>query len=206
VVLLATWGVSHWLDGRAQAAAEVFGRAVKIYDSDLYTGDTPPKSDELNPIPRYKTEKERADAALAELDKLDKQFGSSSVSADAQLFRAGVLYDQGRYEEAQKAFEKVAAGGPRSNAVLVLAREGAALCDEARGKLEEALGKYKVMAPEGKAGDFFRDRALYAQARLYVKKGEKKKAAELLKEITTKAPGTALKDEIASLLSQIGEP
>jgi hypothetical protein len=204
VVLFGTWGVTSWLEGRAQNAAEMFGRAVKIYDADLFTGDKPPENkDERDPVPRFKTEKERADAALAALDKLDKQYGSSQIAHDALLMRAGILYDQGKYEDAQKLFEKLASQAPPSTAVLVVAKEGAALCDEQRGKLDDALAKYKAMVPDGKSGDFYRDRALYAQARIHIKKGENIKAAELLKEISTKMPTTPLKDEIAARLAQI---
>jgi hypothetical protein len=204
VVILGTWAVTHWLEGRAQGAAELFGRAVKIYDAELFVGDKAPENkDEQNPVPRFKTEKERADAALAELDKLDKQYGSSQVALDGVLVRAGILYDQGKYDEAQKHYDKLAGQAPPSTAVLVVAKEGSALCDEQRGKLDDALNKYKSMVPEGKSGDFYRDRALYAQARIHIKKGEKIKAAEILKEITVKMPTTPLKDEIAARLAQI---
>src|SRR5262245_23523078 len=60
-IVLVVWGLSSWVEHRAEAAAEAFGRAVKIYDADLLTGDAQPeKSEEENPIPRFKTEAERA--------------------------------------------------------------------------------------------------------------------------------------------------
>jgi tetratricopeptide (TPR) repeat protein len=205
VVLFGFWAVTSWMEGRSQNAAEMFGRAVKVYEADLYTGDTPPKppEGEANPIPRFKTEKERGDATLMELDKLDKTYGSTDVARQALLFRAGVLFDMGRYDDAYNAYEKLLAARPKSPAVQVLAKEGAALCDEARGRLDDALSKYKTLVPEGKAGDFYRDRALYGQARIHLRKGEKAKAAEALKEALTKVPNTALKDEIQARIAQI---
>ena len=202
VLVFIVWGVTSWSESKAQKAAEQFGRAVKVYDADLLTDDTKPKVDDDNPIPRFKTEKERADAALAELDKLDKDFGSSDVAKNAQLVRAGILYDQGRFDDAAKAYDSALKNAPKDGAVAAVAREGAGLCDEARGKLDDALSKYKDMEPTG-TSEFFRDRALVAQARVYVKKGDKKKAAELYKEALVKVPTTGLKDEIQAQLATL---
>src|SRR5690348_3481749 len=65
VVWFVVYGISGWLESRAQGAAEQFGRAVKIYDADLVTDDNAPKGEDETP--RFKTEKERADAAFAAL-------------------------------------------------------------------------------------------------------------------------------------------
>jgi tetratricopeptide (TPR) repeat protein len=202
VLVFVVWGATSWSESKAQKAAEQFGRAVKVYDAELLTGDEKPKLDEDNPIPRFKTEKERADAALAELDKLDKDFGSSDVAKNAQLVRAGILYDQGRFDDAAKAYDAALKHAPKDGAVAAVAREGAGLCDEARGKLDDALAKYKDMEPAGKS-DFFRDRALVAQARVFVKKGDKKKAAELYRDALAKVPTTPLKDEIQAQLAAL---
>ena len=72
-----------------------------------------------------------------------------------------------------------------------------------RGRLDDAVSKYKSLVPEGKAGDFYRDRALYGLARIHLRKGEKAKAAEALKEALTKVPNTALKEEIQARIAQI---
>jgi tetratricopeptide (TPR) repeat protein len=203
VILFAVWGLSSHFERRAQSAAEQFGRAVRIYDADLITDATPEAKDEVNPTPRFKTAKERADATLAELDKLDKDWGSTDVARGATLFRAGVLYDQQRFDDASAAYDKFVKSAPRDAATLALAREGLGLCDEARGKLDEALARYKELETVG-AKDFYRDRALYAQARVYTKKGDKKKAAELYKEILAKTPTTPLKDEVQTQLALVG--
>jgi predicted negative regulator of RcsB-dependent stress response len=191
------------MDHRAQAAAEQFGKAVKIYDADLITDVAPETKDEANPTPRFKTAKERADAALAELDKLDKDWGSTDVAKESALFRAGVLYDQQRWDDASAAYEKYLKRAPKDAATTAIAREGQGLCDEARNKLDDALAKYKELESVG-AKDFYRDRALYASARVYIKKGDKKKAAELYKEILTKTPTTPLKDEVQTQLALVG--
>ncbi len=204
----AVWGFTNWREHKSQNAAELFGRAVKIYDADLLGADlkVDVKTDEENPIPKFKTEKERADATFAELDKLDKQYGSSEVAHQALIFRGGVYFDQGKYDDASAQYQKFLKSDSKDAAVTALAREGAGLCDEARNKLDDALVHYKALEPKGAKNDFYRDRALYDQARVYLKKGDKKKATELYKEALAKVPSTPLKDEIQSQLATLEGP
>jgi tetratricopeptide (TPR) repeat protein len=206
LVWFAVWGLSSWLEHRTEAAAEAFGRAVRIYDAELLTDNAPPTppSDEEAPIPRFKTDKERAEAALAELDGVDKKYGSLAVATDGLVFRAGVLYDLGRFDEAQAAYSKFLEHAKKDAPLAPLAREGIGLCAEARGKLDEALTAYQALEP--KTGDFYRDRALFAQARIYAKKGDKKKAAELYQQVLAKMPTSPLRDEIQGHLALLESP
>jgi predicted negative regulator of RcsB-dependent stress response len=203
VILFAVWGITSHVERRAQNAAEQFGKAVKTYDADLITDATPESKDEINPTPRFKTLRERADATVAELDKLDKDWGSTDVAKEGALFRAGVYFDQQRWDDASAAYDKYLKKSPKDAATTALAKEGLGLCDEARNKLDDALAKYKDLESVG-AKDFYRDRALYAQARVWTKKGDKKKAAELYKEILAKTPATPLKDEVQTQLALVG--
>jgi hypothetical protein len=169
VIIAAVWGVTTYLEHKSQAATESFGRAVKIYEADLITVDNPEKTDEENATPRFKTEKERADATLVELDTFDKKYGHSATAREADLFRAGVLFDQARFDEAGKLYDKVL-DGKGATPMTLLAREGLGLVDEQQGKLDDALQQYQKLEP--KTGDFFRDRALWDQARVLQKKGD----------------------------------
>lgn len=201
VIVFVVWGIAAHREKKREEAGEMFGRAVRIYDADLITDTNPEKSDELDPIPRFKTEKERVAATLAQLDALDKKFGGSSVADQSLMFRAGILFDEGKYEDAAREYARYLKDAPHDAAVTAVAREGAGLCDEARGKLDDALKNYQELEP--KTGDFYRDRALYDQARIYAKKGDKKKAGALYREILEKVPTTALKDEVQSHLADL---
>jgi predicted negative regulator of RcsB-dependent stress response len=192
--------VTSYLEHKAEGGTEAFGRAVKLYEAELATDDNQPKTDEENPVPRYKTEKERADATLAELDAFDKKYGRSSTAREATLFRAGVLFDQGRFDDAGKAFAKAAAGEGGAPLSL-LAKEGVGLVAEQQNKLDDALKVYQELEP--KTGDFFRDRALWDQARVLQKKGDKKGAAAKLKELTEKVPQSPLKDSAQNLMASL---
>jgi predicted negative regulator of RcsB-dependent stress response len=200
-IVFVVWGLSTYFEHRSEAAAEAFGRAVKIYDADLLTGDAPAKSDEENPIPRFKTEKERSDATLAQLTELEKKWGSTDVAKNALIFRAGIEYDLGRFDESAKLYKQAGERAAKDPQVAAVAHEGAGLCAEAENKLDDALAAYKAMEP--KTGDFYRDRALYDQARVYLKKGDKKTAGNLYKEVLAKMPTSQLRDEIQNQLAQL---
>jgi tetratricopeptide (TPR) repeat protein len=200
VIVFVVWGLSTWVEKRSEGAAELFGRAVKIYDAELLTdGVEPPKSDDESPIPRFKTAAERAQATLDALDELDKKFGSTDVARDALVFRAGVKFDAAQYDDAEALYRKVLERAPKDPSVQALAREGIGLCAEAKGKLDDALAAYQATEPS--TGDFYRDRALYDEARVYVKKGDKKKAVELYKEVLDKMPKSQLHDDIQNRMA-----
>lgn len=203
------WGIANWLDGKAQGATEQFGRALHIYAADL-SGENSikPEREEQNPVPRFKTTQERADATLAALDELDRNFPHSRIRKESPLFRAGIYFDLGKYAEALSQYQSfVAQSGLGDGAEVPVAREGIGLALEAQGKLDEALASYKAIAevpadPKARVGYYF-DRALAAQARVLLRKGDKKHAAELLKAVLSKVPTTPLKDDIETQLAQI---
>jgi predicted negative regulator of RcsB-dependent stress response len=201
VLIAVVWGVMSWMEKKSQSATEAFGHAVRIYEAELSTDvTTPPATDDENPVPRYKTEKERADATLAELDAFDKKFGRSSTADEATLFRAGVYFDQGRLDDAATSYEKFIKSAHPSP-LMSTAKEGLGLVREQQGKLDDALTLYQQLEP--KTGDFYRDRALWDQARVWQKKGDKKKAADRLKELVAKTPTSPLKDEAQTQIAQL---
>jgi tetratricopeptide (TPR) repeat protein len=200
VLIAIVWGVMSWMEKKSQAATEAFGHAVRVYEAELITGDEPPKTDEENPVPRFKTEQERADATLKELDAFDKKFGRSPTADEAMLFRAGVYYDLGRMDDAATAYEKFIKSAHPSP-LMLSAKEGLGLVREQQGKLDEALSLYKELEP--KTGDFYRDRALWDEARVYQKKGDKKAAADRLKELVAKTPSSPLKDDAQTEIAQL---
>ncbi len=200
VLIAVGWGTTSGMEKKAQAATEAFGRAVRIYEAELQTGEAPPPSDEDNPVPRFKTEQERAEATLRELDQFDAKYKKSATEEQARLFRAGVLFDLGRVDDAAAIYEQFTREAHPSP-LAAEAREGLGLCREQQGKLDEALTIYQALEP--KSGDYYRDRALWDQARVWQKKGDKAKAADRLKELVAKVPGSPLKDEAQNQIAQL---
>ena len=205
VVWFIAYAFMSFFEHKAQVAAEQFGKAVKIYDADLLGDEPAPKTDDENPIPRFKTDKERADASLAALDVLDKKWGGSDVARDALVFRAGIYYDLGRYDDAIATYGKfLKKVGGEDASLSAMAKEGIGLSLEAQNKLDDALQAYQGLEP--KSGDFYRDRALYDQARIYKKKGDKTKAASLYNQILAKMPQSLLKDDVQQQLAILESP
>lgn len=197
VALTAAWGVKSMLASRKEKAAEQLSKAVKIAQAELLR-DTESSSPD-NELPRFKTEKERAEAAIKALDKLRADHGGSEAADHAALVRASILMQQGKYDEARAAYEEFLKKPVQNEALYGAAREALGLCAEAQGKIDEALKIWQEAAASPNAG-FYKDRFLFAQARLLVQKGEKKKAAELYKDILAKSPQSTLKDEINNRL------
>lgn len=199
VVAIVSVGTS-WMERRAEGATEAFGRALRLYEAELVGDPTAPKDKPDDSVPRYKTAKERAEATLAELDKLPP-----AAAKNARLFRAGVLYDLERYDEARAAYAAAAEGAPPE--IAAVAREGIALCAEQAGKLDEAIVLYEKVAPRGdKATEFYRDRALIGAARLLEKKGEKAGAIERYKELVAKHQSSPLREDAQNRLAVLESP
>ena len=185
---------ANYLAHRTEGASEQFSRVTRIYELDLVgaepTADGAKDKDQSDALlPHYKTAKERAEGTLAEVDKLPP-----AAAKNARLFRAGVLYDLERWEEARAAYALAAEGA--SVEIAVVAREGVALCLEQLGKLDDAIAAYDKVAPkDDQATEFYRDRALMGLGRLYEKKGDKPAAIERYKELTSHHSTSPLRDD-----------
>jgi tetratricopeptide (TPR) repeat protein len=160
-----------------------------------------PKEKPDSDVPQFKTDKERREAALSALDKTIAEWGSSGAGRDARLVRAGVLYDLGRYDEAIRDYQAFLEHGPRGN-LKALAHEDLGYVYEAKNELDKALAEYKLIA---QAGDFYRDRSLYDQARILERKGDRQAAQKLYQEILDKTPMTPLRDDISNRLALLGK-
>ena len=207
VLIIGAWGASVWLEGRRERATEQLGRSIRIAESELL----PPvdkdkdKAKEAEPeidseIPRFKTDKERNEAVLQSLNELDKTYGSTSAAVRASLIRAGVLFDDGKYAEAEAAYRKFLDSKPSEPALIALAHEGVGLSAEARGELDAALVAFQAQ----QVGNFYRERSQWNQARIYAKKHDKKKATEIYKDLLSKAsPQSALRDDVQNRLAAL---
>lgn len=203
VVAGVSWGVSQWLEGRRERATEALGRAVRINEAELLSDKDKDKDKDLDlesEIPRFKTANERAEATLKALDELDKSYGSSAAAQRGVLVRAGVQYDLGRYADAEASYRRFLNDKPRADSLVALAQEGMGLCAQARGDLPMALSVFENLA----SIPFYRSRALWNQAHIYTRQGNKKKAIEIYKELLSKAtPQDPMRDDIQNRLAAL---
>jgi tetratricopeptide (TPR) repeat protein len=116
----------------------------------------------------------------------------------AELGLAGVLYDQGKYADAQKAYEKVRDSqiGEVDADARARATEGVGLSLEAQGKIDPAIAAFRQLENSDVPG--FAVLGMYHQARLLFAKGEREPAKELLKKLLERLSKTADKDKRAA--------
>lgn len=198
VAFTAAWGFGQWMEARREKATDLLGRVVRIAEADLLRDGE--KEDPETDTPRYKTSKERSDAVFKAVDELSSQYGSSDASKRGVLLKAGQLYDQGKYAEAEAIYRSFIDSKPADTSLLSLAYEGLGLCAEARSDFAAAFAAFDRQASE----PFARDRARLHQARVYIKQGNKQKAIDMYKELLAKAGASSpIRDDIQNRLAAL---
>jgi len=148
------------------------------------------------------TDRSLTDAQLAEnYAKVAAEHGDSKGGMRAELFAGGSLFSQGKYAEAQAAFQKLM-GNYAGSALVPQALFGVAASLEAQNKTEEALTAYKdvytrypreSVAPQAK----------FATARLYYGQKKAKEAFELVEDVAKNNQNTYIGMEASMLGSEI---
>ncbi len=199
VLIVAGWAGSQYLDKRKEQSTEALGRAMRIAEANLIT-EQEKDVEQSEEVPRFKTAKERTESALKVVADLDKDFSSTPAALRSALVKASLYYDQGKYAEAEALYRRFVDAKPREQALVLLAQEGIGLCAEARGDLTAAQAAFAAQA----AGDLFKERSQWNQARVYAKQGNKQKAIEIYKEMLAKGdPKSTLRDDIQNRIAQL---
>jgi hypothetical protein len=203
------WGVIAYQAAQAAKATAAFARIERIATAELVPEKAggkaeAAKSDE-DQVPRFKTEKERLEAAIKEADAFVAAFGGDGLGRKALLGKAGRLLAIDKPAEAAAIYETLAAGETDAN-LRAVEQEGAATASEAAGKLDDALRAYTSLAESSqRGGSFYLDRALFAKARILEKQGKGKDAEQVLREILNKVPKTSLRQQIDDRLAILTE-
>ena len=118
------------------------------------------------------------------------------------LVRGGLLLDLGRADEAAGHLRE-AAGGQARRAAAVPGPRGARLrATSDKGKLAEAQATFAKLGDDAASlGGFYKDRALYHEARLAELQGNPAEATRIYHEVLDKNPTTSLRDEISNRLA-----
>ena len=181
-------------EGRAARASAALDHAQRLASAELTTPNAPPKEDGLQ---HFATARERNEAALKEVDAY---FTGTSVPLylEALLVRGGLLLDLGRADEAATVYEKVLKE-KIDDRLKFLAREGLGYAYEQKGKLPEAQAAFAKLAED--SGGFYKDRALFHEARLAELRGNPSDATRIYHEVLEKHPTTSLREDITNRLA-----
>jgi len=153
-------------------------------------------------IPHFKTDKERAEAALKELDAF-LAGRHADLGPEARLERGPLLLTLGRTDEAIATYQQIL-GGKLEDRLHFLATEGLGYAQEAKGDLVAAAATFAKLgtdAAASKEGGFYKDRAVYHQARLAEARGNAGDAKKLYQEVLDKNPNTSLRADITNRLA-----
>ncbi len=213
IAVLIGVGTWNWMQKKKAAnATSQFSKAVVTMHATV--SDTPPATPpKKDAPPTFTTDKDRSEATLAILDKLDKSYGKTGVSKEARLIKAGTLYDLGRYDEAITAYQDFLKGAP-DNDLKLIGKEGLGYAQEAKALslpdaaaqeagLKTALATFEQLQPDDKG--FYRDMALYHQGRVQAELKQKDKAIDLYKQALDKTTSQSLRKQISNRLAALDE-
>lgn len=201
-VVAGSIALSQLSERRSIKAAEALDRVQRMANAELATpGATPPADDG---IPHLGTEKEQLEAALKELD------GSFSgphgtLHAEAMLVRGSLLLNLDRASEAVTTYQTLL-GDNLDGRLRFLAQEGLGYGYERLGKLDEAQAAFAKLGNDAGASGlegFYKDRALFHQARIAELRSNPADAARLYHEVLDKNPTTSLREEITNRLASL---
>ncbi len=212
VGLAAGWGMVLYRNAQAAKATVAFERIDRIAAAELLPEKAPESAKEAKPetsdedaVPRFKTEKERLEAAIKEADAFVAAFGSGGLGRKALFGKASRLLALDKTDEAATIYDTLAAS-EHDPELRAMEMDGSAAAKEAAGKLDDALRAFSALADEcQRTGSFYLDRALYGKARVLEELGKGKDAEQVLRDILTKVPKTSLRPQIDNRLAVLGE-
>lgn len=204
VVVIGSIVVGSRQEGQALAASRAYSKIEKMLDTPLAPEGEPPPGTPPPDGPQFRTETERREAVQKEVDAFLAKYGDNALAIDASLVKARWT-SESNPEEAIAVYEKMLQSRALKPTLRFLVLEGLGYAFEAKGDFDKANDAYQRLADE--KGDLsapaFRDRALFDQARVAEKKGDKAGAAKLYHEIVDKHPTSPVKREAMDRLSLV---
>jgi predicted negative regulator of RcsB-dependent stress response len=158
---------------------------------------------EADPSKVYKTVEERNEAALASYKKVIAEHGGTHAATLARLGEAGDYLDKRDWDHALEGYSAVSSStlAGADTDVKVRALEGLAFAKEGKGDLDGALTAFKEI--EGVDGRGNKELGLYHQGRVWLAKGDKDKAKDLLKQAHDKLEQPSTEGESLRYLKQM---
>jgi tetratricopeptide (TPR) repeat protein len=198
---------SNVSDRRGRTASDALARIDRMATAEVRPEGAPATNPDGTPLPddgapHFKTDKERAEATLKELDAFVASSGNP-LRMEGRLQRGPLLLALGRAPEAIAAYEEILSGKV-DDRLRFLAREGLGYAQEQKGDLPAAVATFEKLSADAavfKESGFYKDRAAYHKARIAELRGNSEDAKKLYREVLDKNPTTSLRDEITNRLA-----
>jgi tetratricopeptide (TPR) repeat protein len=170
IVALITWGFVSWKGSRNDEARAALGRAIKLTDAPVVATPIPGSTE-----PSFRTEKERAQKAVEEFQKVAANYGGSTAEY-ARYFAATneLILDRPKAITDLDALTK--SGEPD---IATLSKFAIAQAKEADAKYDEAAALYSDLAKLNST-IITPNTANLRLAMVYEKLGKKQEAADIL--------------------------
>lgn len=181
------WSIYSWKSKKNVAkSSDVLMAGVEAELGRVMAEPAKPEEAKLDPRPHFTTEEARLQAAAQGYDNAEKASPGSGTAILAKLGRAGVLYDEGKFDEAKANYEAVLSSplAKHDADVRLRAVEGIGMSLEAKGDADGSLKWFQDLEKAEEPG--FSALGLYHQARVALNKGDKQKAKELLGKVNEK--------------------
>lgn len=181
VVLLAAgwWLTTHLRERRAQAAAVA-----------------------LAPLRPQLSDPAKGAEVLPALEKIVKDHAGTPAALEAEMFRAHLLYQTGKFEEALAAYKRLTGDSrvQRQPGLRVMVAESISYCEEALGRPKEAMAASKPLLEE--VSGPLQGELLRRYAGLAEKAGQPEEARRAWEKLLERPPVPALvpylKEKLAS--------
>lgn len=181
---LIAWGVMAWRGSKADEARLALGRAIRTAETPVVAEPVPGST-----APSFRTDKERAQKAVEEFQKVAANYGGSTAE-HARYFAAT---NQLTLDRAKGISELEVLTKSGEAEVATLAKFALAQAKEGDGKYEEAATLYNDLVKQGST-IITPDTANLRLAIVYQKLGKKQEAADILFKIVETARQAKSKD------------
>jgi tetratricopeptide (TPR) repeat protein len=180
LIALAWIGIGGYLGRGKHEAASLLRAAVTTANAPILESEAESPEGEA-PDESYASVEARAKQARERFHKVAEQFGKSSAAAWARVGEANAASELGKYEDAQKGYDRVAADDALPGFLRWRALEGSGYALEAQQKYAEAAKRFEEIAKLD--GGAYRPAADFHRARMHIALREPQKAADLLQAL-----------------------
>ncbi len=154
-ILLIGFGISafnYWSTQRDKEITAALGKVIKLYTAKVDPNYTPKdEEDEEEQTPTFKSEKEKYQKVVTEIQKYLKQFSGGKARLFLQLYLANSYYYLGEYDKALKEYRHLSDITSVKDPIYLPIAEGLLRTAEKLNKAEigiKALSKFSNQGPE----------------------------------------------------------